>query len=69
MKTKTGKTIFLQPDGCWFQFADDDDDGDPMRPVVSPSEQEYAYSHGGAEYRAAIEAIAEWKAANGWGGE
>ena len=58
--------IAVTADGCWFEYADEDD-AENMHPVVQPDEAIYAYSHGGVRYRAAIEAIATWKESSGWG--
>lgn len=61
-----GSTIHLQDDGCWFYF--DKDGPDMMKLVVPCNESNYTYAHGGARYREAIEVIAKWKEAQGWGG-
>lgn len=66
IETEAGPVV-MTPDGCWFQF-ESDDDGGVMRLIVQPDESDYAYSHGGRNYRAAIRAIAGWKEANGWEG-
>lgn len=51
--------IYLHDDGCFFFFADD---GPGMvRLVVQPRESNYAYSHGGAKYREAMEIIAKYE--------
>jgi hypothetical protein len=61
-----GSTINLQEDGFWFYFTEDGPDS--MKLVVPADESNYSYSHCGAKYREAIEVIAQWKEAEGWGG-
>lgn len=63
IKTPASGTVYLSADGCWFRFYRES----TMRPVVQPDESVYAYSHGGAKYRAAVEVIADWKSQQGWG--
>jgi hypothetical protein len=56
-------TLRLFDDGYWFFYPDSPN----QYMAVEPDESNYAFSHGGTKYRAACEAIYEWKKATGWG--
>ena len=54
LTTKSGYVIWFEAEGNYFRF---DNDGElVMRPVPSDFE-DYAYTHGGALYQEAIDAI------------
>lgn len=59
LNLKLIESVHVTEDGRWFYF--DSEGPTHMRPVVSPDESIYAYSHGNERYREAMEVIFGWK--------